>query len=109
VLVNAGGDIKKKRANGNTPLHDAAAHGNYIQMEVLIEKGVDINALNDSHQTPLDLLISQKNQLKRLTNKCSYNRNRSVESYMKSKYEKSLKLLREQGATTGSAIETEKN
>jgi ankyrin repeat protein len=109
VLVNAGGDIKKKRANGNTPLHDAAEHGNYKQMEVLIEQNVDINALNDSHQTPLDLLIVRRNQLKRSANKRSYNRNSSVESYIKSKYEKSLELLRKQGATTGSAIETEKN
>jgi hypothetical protein len=107
VLVNAGADIKKERANGNTPLHDAAEQGNYKLIEVLIEEDVVINALNESHQTPLDLLIIRRNQLKRAGNRWLCGRNSSMEFGMKEKYEKSLELLRKHGATIGSAIETE--
>jgi ankyrin repeat protein len=107
MLLNAGANIKEKDINGNTPLHDAAKPGNYDIMKILIEQGADINALNESHQTPLDLLIARKNQLKRATNRWPYDRNRSVEFNMKWRYERGFELLREHGATIGSVIETE--
>jgi ankyrin repeat protein len=107
MLLNAGANIGEKRAGGNEPLHDAAEQGNDKQMKALIERGADVNALNEFQQTPLDLLIAYRNQLRRAASRWSHGRNSSMEFDIRWRYERSLELLREHGAEIGEGTDVE--
>ena len=54
----AGVDVNVNRF-GITPLHHAARWGHKKMVELLIEKGADVNAKEDDGDTPLDLAISR--------------------------------------------------
>ena len=43
ALINAGGDIKTRNANGQTPLHKACICGHTSIVRTLIERGADVN------------------------------------------------------------------
>jgi ankyrin repeat protein len=51
--LKAGGDIRARDPHGNTFLHWAAFYGFADLVRVLIDAGVEVNALNAIHQTPL--------------------------------------------------------
>ena len=46
-------------ANGGTPLHVAAVGNHVLTAHILIQAGADINALDDSNETPLMISCSQ--------------------------------------------------
>jgi len=50
----------KNGFNGRTPLHNAAANGHKEIVELLIAKGVDVNARDNDGYTPLDWAIMNK-------------------------------------------------
>ncbi len=53
--------IDEKGENGWSSLHYAAWHGRVEASRLLLEKGADLHALDDSGKTPLDLAVSQGN------------------------------------------------
>jgi ankyrin repeat protein len=107
MLVDAGANIEGW-GGGNTPLHRAAAQGNYRQVDILISKDAFVNALDPFHRTSLDLAIVRGNELKR-----EMNRERRINPVMKSKikhkYSMTIDLLRKHGALVGDDIETERD
>jgi len=46
--------------DGETPLHDAALNGRKATVKLLIAKGADVNATNDSGDTSLQVAIDNK-------------------------------------------------
>ena len=44
---------------GRTPLHRACAKSNFKQCKILIEHGVNVNAITDENESPLTILASQ--------------------------------------------------
>ncbi|KAM7296564.1 caskin-1 [Ixodes scapularis] len=56
-LLAAGVDINRSTLRG-TALHEAAMHGKLEVVRLLIQSGVDVNKLNSSEQTALDLVRS---------------------------------------------------
>ena len=55
ILLDVGKANVNAKGNGsNTPLHDAAMGGRIEAATLLVERGAEINPINDSNQTPLD-------------------------------------------------------
>jgi ankyrin repeat protein len=54
-LLRQGADLNARDAEGNTPLHRAAANCRYTLAQLLIQHGADPNAKNNQDKTPLDL------------------------------------------------------
>lgn len=52
-LIDGGADVNAKDAEGNTPLHGAAAAGKQELIELLLAHGADPNAANKDGVTPL--------------------------------------------------------
>jgi len=44
-------------SKGSTPLHAACLHGSPVIFELLLDKGVDVNAKNEAGHTPLDYAL----------------------------------------------------
>ncbi|MCF6768524.1 ankyrin repeat domain-containing protein [Thiotrichales bacterium 19S11-10] len=55
VYINASDDMV-------TALHHAVKHSNFQMAEILLDKGADINVLNENFGTPLHFAVSQNNQ-----------------------------------------------
>ena len=55
ILLDVGkANVNAKDNGSNTPLHDAAMGGRIEAATLLVERGAEINPINDSNQTPLD-------------------------------------------------------
>jgi ankyrin repeat protein len=107
TLIDAGINVdEKSRITGNTALHEAAQNGNYIQVEILIDKNADINELNNAKQTPLDLAIGRRNTLEREMNEVNF-KDHIVKFDIQYKYERTIEFLRKNGAKVGESAETE--
>jgi hypothetical protein len=52
-LINGGANARERGAQGDTPLHWAAFHGNETMVAQLIARGADVNAAVDNGNTPL--------------------------------------------------------
>jgi len=52
--------VNAKGYRERTPLHDAAYRGHKEIVELLIDAGADVNAKNNSGETPLDMGIQLK-------------------------------------------------
>jgi ankyrin repeat protein len=52
-LLNAGAAVTDTDPQGNTPLHLAAAMSTQSMVQMLVEKGADVNAKNQKGETPL--------------------------------------------------------
>lgn len=55
ALLQAGADINRADAEGNTPLHHAALNGDYAMCKLLLERGADGTRTNASGLRPADL------------------------------------------------------
>ena len=53
-------DVNSKNESGQTILHDAARHGKARIMWLLSERGANLNALDDSGQTPLYMAVTKR-------------------------------------------------
>lgn len=53
LLLNAGANIHHKDKDGDTVLHEAALNDHPAVARFLLHRGIDINACNRSHETPL--------------------------------------------------------
>ena len=51
-------DVNAKAKDGVTPLHDAAAHGQLQCMEVLVQHGADLSAVNEVCVVCASLILS---------------------------------------------------
>ena len=62
LLFERGTDINRRDKLGWTPLHEAASHGAWEEIKLLIELGADINAQiagpGTGSETPLDIVYS---------------------------------------------------
>ena len=55
ILLDVGkANVDAKDNGSNTPLHDAAMGGRIEAATLLVERGAEINPIDDSNQTPLD-------------------------------------------------------
>ncbi len=62
LLILSGADVNASaKSTGDTPLHLAVGTTNIPVMELLLQNGADINAQNQSKQTPLDVAVDLKN------------------------------------------------
>lgn len=60
-LLDAGVDVNLvDYDNGNTALHYACSNGAKQTMELLIQRGANVNATNDRGLTPLHMLITKR-------------------------------------------------
>ncbi len=53
ILLERGARVDEPGASENTPLHEAALNGDAALIRELINRGADVNALNDINSTPL--------------------------------------------------------
>ena len=53
LLLQKGALFDKGDSSGNTPLHYAAAYGFYEMIDLLIQAGADVNAVNNWNLTPI--------------------------------------------------------
>jgi ankyrin repeat protein len=53
LLIEKGEDINAKDSNGNSLLHQVIANANLAMVKMLLEKGANINLLNDQQVSPL--------------------------------------------------------
>jgi ankyrin repeat protein len=64
VLLEAGADVHKRTADGDTCLHTAARHGRSAPVVcMLIKAGVDMSAVNDRNQTAAQVALERSNIL----------------------------------------------
>ena len=55
ILLDVGkANVNAKKKFSNTPLHYAASGGHIEEATLLIERGAEINPINDNNRTPLD-------------------------------------------------------
>ena len=57
-LIEFGSDTRMRDKNGNTPLHLAAAKGNYTVVEALLKAGASSSAENNKKQKPIEVTES---------------------------------------------------
>jgi ankyrin repeat protein len=62
VLLDAGANVLHVAADGNTALHAAAIDNQPAVIELLAERGAQVNAKNKSGQTPLALTMPRKSE-----------------------------------------------
>ena len=56
ILLDVGkANVNAKNNDSNTPLHWAASRGHIEAATLLIERGAEINPINDNNETPLDI------------------------------------------------------
>ena len=60
MLIEAGSGVTAQDSRGRTPLHYAAATGNYLVAEVLLRNSAKVAARDNMKRTPLDLAKSRK-------------------------------------------------
>lgn len=58
-LIDQGADLESRDLAKNTPLHIACMVGDLEIAKLLIEKGADVNAINDNGFTPLSVTNAQ--------------------------------------------------
>jgi ankyrin repeat protein len=58
LALELGGDVNATNADGDTPLHIAAAKGSNAAVQLLVDKGARLDARNKLGQTPLSLTES---------------------------------------------------
>ena len=51
-----GANVNCSLARGNTPLHTAAACGNFEILQILLQNGADVNAKDEAGFTPMDVM-----------------------------------------------------
>lgn len=61
LLIEAGDDINRQSLDGNTPLMYAVSSRNDDMIELLLEKGAELDVLNDKGLAALHLTIFYKN------------------------------------------------
>jgi ankyrin repeat protein len=103
ILIHSGADIKGRERNGNMPLHWAAWNLDGRQIQILIDKGAPINALNNLQQTPLDGAIL-RDKVERTENPEELRENFLMKDEVAHKYNSIVKLLRHHGALTGEEL-----
>jgi ankyrin repeat protein len=62
VLLDAGAAVTHAGDNGDTALHAAAATNQPAVIELLAQRGADVNARNKNAQTPLSLTLPRASQ-----------------------------------------------
>lgn len=58
LALELGGDVNATNADGDTPLHIAAAKGSNAAVQLLVNRGARLDAKNKLGQTPLSLTQS---------------------------------------------------
>jgi ankyrin repeat protein len=62
LLLEAGADVTRATETGDTALHAAAASNEPAVMELLVQRGAQVNATNRNGQTPLMLTLPRKSE-----------------------------------------------
>ena len=62
MLIEGGEDLEWRNENGGTHLFFAVAMGNSEIVQLLLEYGAEVNAVNDDGQTPYDLALTEEIQ-----------------------------------------------
>ena len=78
-----------------TPLHIAANKSHKETIELLIAKGADVNAVNRSEETPLDVIILTRGEASGLSPKAKAARKKAAD------------ILRKHGGKTGAELKAE--
>lgn len=60
LLLDKGLSVNSKDSNGQTPLMEAAYHGNLSSLETFIEKGAELNLKDSAGKNALDLAVENK-------------------------------------------------
>ena len=61
VLTTAGADVNAADGRGSTPLHSAASQGHDSAVQLLAERGANLEAETKSGQTPLAMTSTKTN------------------------------------------------
>lgn len=59
ILIGHGADVHHTNVKGENGLHVCSRYGAYEIAEILLKHGVDVNVLNEKHQTPLAMACFQ--------------------------------------------------
>jgi len=62
LLLDAGADVTRATDTGDTALHAAAASNQPAVIELLVQRGAQVNAKNKNGQTPLTLTLPRKSE-----------------------------------------------
>ena len=57
LAIELGGNVSLANAAGDTALHAAASHGMESVIELLVERGADLHAVNERGRTPADMAV----------------------------------------------------
>ena len=99
LLLNAGANFEIKDNNGMSAMHHAASKGYHEIVKILIERKMSVNELSNNNETPLDLAnykASQKDYEKL--------RKDDKSAFPGADYDKTIKLLKENGGKTGKEV-----
>lgn len=61
LLIESGADINAQTVSGASPIHEAAALGDYECVKLLIDNGIDVNVSGTSNHTALHILAGSNN------------------------------------------------
>jgi ankyrin repeat protein len=62
VLLDAGASVTHASDNGDTALHAAAGANQPMVIELLVQRGADVNAKNKNGQTPLSMTLPRRSE-----------------------------------------------